>query len=39
LLPERWQHRVESNAASGSWDQVRREQIGKARILMSQIGA
>jgi hypothetical protein len=37
LLPERWQHRLASNVASASWDQVRREQIGKARALMSQI--
>ncbi|CAN5885491.1 aminoglycoside phosphotransferase family protein [soil metagenome] len=39
LLPERWQHRVDSNAAAGSWDQVRREQIGKAKALMTQIGS
>ncbi len=37
LLPERWQHRLESNATLGTWDEVRREQIGKARALMSQI--
>jgi hypothetical protein len=39
LLPERWQHRVESNAATGSWDEVRREQIGKARALVSQLAS
>ena len=37
LLPERWQHRLESNAALGTWDEVRREQIGKARALVSQL--
>lgn len=35
LLPQRWQHRLQSNAKVGSWDQVRREQIDKARRLMS----
>jgi hypothetical protein len=39
LLPERWQHRLDSNAALGTWDEVRREQIGKARALVSQIAA
>ena len=38
LLPERWQHRLDSNAALGTWDEVRREQIGKARALVSQTG-
>jgi hypothetical protein len=37
LLPERWQHRLDSNAALGTWDEVRREQIGKARALLSQM--
>jgi hypothetical protein len=37
LLPERWQHRLESNADMGSWDRVRRQQIGKARSLISRI--
>lgn len=37
LLPERWQHRMQSNPDMGSWDQVRREQINKARTLMSRI--
>lgn len=37
LLPERWQHRVESNSATASWDQVRREQIDKARTLLARI--
>jgi hypothetical protein len=39
LLPERWQHRLDSNAALGTWDEVRREQIGKARALVSQMAA
>ena len=39
LLPERWQHRMASNSATGSWDQVRREQIDKARTLVSRLGA
>ena len=39
LLPERWQHRLDSNAALGTWDEVRREQIGKARALVSQLQA
>lgn len=38
LLPERWQHRVASNAAKGTWDEVRREQIGRARALMAKLG-
>lgn len=37
LLPERWRHRLESNAASGTWDEVRRGQIGKARALIAGI--
>ena len=37
LLPERWQHRLDSNAGLGSWDKVRREQIGKAQTLMAQL--
>ena len=37
LLPERWQHRMQSNPEMGSWDQVRREQINKARTLISRI--
>jgi hypothetical protein len=37
LLPERWQHRLESNADMGSWDRVRRQQIGKARTLISRV--
>ena len=39
LLPERWRHRMESNAAMGSWDDVRREQINKARTLISRVRA
>jgi hypothetical protein len=39
LLPERWQHRLESNAVVGSWDEVRREQINKARTLISRVRA
>jgi len=39
LLPERWQHRVDSNSANGTWDQVRREQVDKAKRLMSQVEA
>lgn len=39
LLPERWQHRLDSNASLGTWDEVRRRQIGKARVLVSQIAA
>ncbi len=40
LLPERWKHRLESNAATmDSWDRVRREQIGKARTLMAEVEA
>jgi len=39
LLPERWQHRVDSNAALGTWDEVRRQQIGKARALISQMAS
>ena len=35
LLPQRWQHRLDSSANVGSWDQVRREQIDKARRVMS----
>lgn len=38
LLPERWQHRMDSNSARGSWDEVRREQIDKARALVSRLG-
>jgi hypothetical protein len=38
LLPERWKHRLESNAATmDSWDRVRREQIGKAKRLMVEL--
>jgi Phosphotransferase enzyme family len=38
LLPERWKHRLESNAATvDSWDRVRREQIGKAKRLMAEL--
>ena len=38
LLPERWKHRLESNAATAdSWDRVRREQIGKAKRLMAEL--
>ena len=39
LLPERWQHRMESNASIGSWVEVRREQINKARTLISRVRA
>jgi aminoglycoside phosphotransferase (APT) family kinase protein len=39
LLPERWQHRVANNAASGTWDEVRREQIAKARALVARLEA
>jgi hypothetical protein len=39
LLPERWQHRVDNNAATGTWDQVRREQIDKARALVAQLSS
>ncbi len=39
LLPERWQHRKESNSAADSWERVRREQIGKARMLVSSLAA
>jgi Ser/Thr protein kinase RdoA (MazF antagonist) len=35
LLPERWRHRIESNPALGTWDEVRRIQIDKARALIS----
>ena len=38
LLPERWQHRLANNAATGTWDEVRREQIGKARDLLARLG-
>jgi len=37
LLPERWQHRIQSNPDMGSWDEVRREQINKARALISRV--
>jgi hypothetical protein len=37
LLPERWQHRMQSNPDMGSWDEVRREQINKAHALISRI--
>ena len=37
LLPERWQHRLDSNSATGTWDGVRRAQINKARLLMAQV--
>jgi hypothetical protein len=37
LLPERWQHRMQSNPDMGDWDQVRREQVGKARTLISRV--
>jgi|FEC22Drversion2_1045045.scaffolds.fasta_scaffold00819_13 Phosphotransferase enzyme family len=38
LLPERWKHRLESNAATmDSWGRVRREQIGKAKRLMAEL--
>ena len=37
LLPQRWRHRMESNPALGSWDQVRRVQIDKARSLISRV--
>jgi hypothetical protein len=36
LLPERWRHRMASNPDRGSWDEVRRAQIDKARGLISQ---
>jgi hypothetical protein len=39
LLPERWKHRLDSNAQLGTWDEVRREQIGKARRLLSRVRA
>jgi hypothetical protein len=35
LLPERWQHRLESRAELGSWDEARRIQIAKARALIT----
>lgn len=38
LLPERWQHRVANNAATGTWDEVRRAQIAKARALVDSLG-
>lgn len=37
LLPERWQHRQESRAALGTWDEARRAQIAKARALLAQL--
>jgi Ser/Thr protein kinase RdoA (MazF antagonist) len=37
LLPERWQHRQESRAELGSWDEARRTQIAKARTLLAQV--
>jgi hypothetical protein len=37
LLPERWQHRRESNPGLGNWDEVRRAQIDKARGLLSRL--
>jgi hypothetical protein len=37
LLPERWQHRMQSNPDMGSWDEVRREQVKKARALISRV--
>lgn len=39
LLPERWQHRQDSRSAAASWDRVRREQIDKARALVSRLVA
>lgn len=39
LLPERWRHRLESNADMGSWDRVRRQQIGKAQALIGRVRA
>ncbi|MFO1084461.1 MAG: aminoglycoside phosphotransferase family protein [Reyranellaceae bacterium] len=35
LLPERWQHRQESRAELGTWDEARRTQIGKVRALLA----
>jgi hypothetical protein len=35
LLPERWRHRMANNPDRGSWDEVRRAQIEKARRLIS----
>lgn len=37
LVPERWQHRLESGAELGDWDQVRRTQIAKARALLARV--
>ncbi|MFO1157400.1 MAG: aminoglycoside phosphotransferase family protein [Reyranellaceae bacterium] len=37
LLPERWQHRQESKAQLGTWDEARRTQIAKARALMDHV--
>jgi aminoglycoside phosphotransferase (APT) family kinase protein len=37
LLPERWQHRMQSNPDMGDWNAVRRLQIDKARTLLSRI--
>lgn len=39
LLPERWQHRQDSRSTAASWDQVRREQIDKARSLIAHFAA
>ena len=36
LLPERWQHRLESRAELGGWDEVRQAQIEKARRLLEE---
>ena len=37
LLPERWQHRLESRAELGTWDEARGIQIGKVRELIGRI--
>jgi hypothetical protein len=39
LLPERWKHRQDNNVALGNWDEVRRQQIAKARTLLSRVTA
>ena len=36
LLPERWRHRLESQAELGGWDEVRQAQIEKVRRLLEE---
>lgn len=35
FLPERWRHRIQSTSGGRDWDQVRKDQLEKARRLLT----